>query len=132
MKRLVRLPKLEELRFPHYTTTKAESGHVRTTKRGFRALSRAASLRSVQYTPPANGDTEMPSLATITALFHFTNFVRITLSALWLPEMMCAVLLTEHRFEHLRCLELIGQDNSGDCICLHTDADLLPLVKPAH
>ena len=40
-------------------------------------------------------------------------------------------LFTQHRFEHLRCLELIAQDGGGCYFCPQTDACLLPLVKPA-
>ena len=131
IERLVQLPKMEELRFPEYTTTEPEDGCVRTTERGFRALSRADSLRSVQYTPPESYE-ETPSLAALTALFTLTNLTRLTVNALWLPEHVCVPLLTQHRFEHLRCLELIEQYISGTHFCPQSDAALLPLVKPAH
>ena len=48
----VQLPKLEELCFPEYSTTEEGGGRVRTSMKGFRALGRAASLRSIQYFPP--------------------------------------------------------------------------------
>ena len=132
IKQLVRLPKLEELCFPEYTMTKLRSGGVRTTSKGFRVFGSAASLRSVQYIPPQGHDMEPPSLAALTTLFTLTLLTRLTITALWLGEDECVPLLTQHRFEHLRCLELIEQDKLGNYLCPQSDTALLPLVKPAH
>ena len=76
--------------------------------------------------------TACNSLASLTAVFTLPNLVRLTLTAGWLPEWLCVQLFTQHRFVHLRCLELIAQEGSGDPLCPQTDAALLPLVKPVH
>ena len=137
IEQLVRLPRLEELRFPDYTISDQNEGCVETTEHGFRAFSQAASLRSVQYTPPERADGECyereepPSLTSLTALCSLTHLTRLTVGAHWLPEEACAQLFTQHRFVHLRCLELIAQyDGEGAC-CPQTDSALLALVKPA-
>ena len=132
IKQLVRLPKLEELRLPQYTPTRTKYGGVRTTESGFCAFSRAACLRAVQYVSPEGHDMEPPSLAALTALFTLTNLTRLTATASWLPEHVCVPLLTQHRFENLRCLELIEQDSAADYLCPQSNAALLPLVQPAH
>ena len=126
---LVQLPKLEELRFPRYVRSQMEG--MRTTARGFGAFSQATSLRSLYYSPPEGFDGDTPSLASLTAVFTLPNLTRLTVSAGWLNETTCLQLFTEHRFEHLRCLELIEQYGSGYYYCLQTDAALLPLVKAA-
>ena len=86
IERLVQLPKMEELRFPEYTTTKMWSGGARTTEQGFHEFCSAASLRSVQYTPPREYDMESPSLPALTTFFTLANLTRLTLSAVWLAE----------------------------------------------
>ena len=131
IRHLVQLPQLEELRFPEYYTTEECSGEVQTTAAGFATFNQAASLRSVQYTPPEGVDEETPSLASLTALFTLAHLTRLTLSAWWMDEDKCVQLFTQHRFEHLRCLELIKQYGCGSYHCPQTDAALLPLVKSA-
>ena len=128
----VQLPKLEELCFPEYSTQEEGGGRVRTTMRGFRALGKAASLRSIQYWPPEGGDEETPNLKELTHICSPTHLTRLTLSALWLTEDVCVQLLSQHLFVHLRCLELIPQYGCGYNFCPQTDNTLLPLVKPAH
>jgi len=133
IKHLVRLPRLEELRFPSYTRKGEDEDEcgVQTTERGFQAFTRAASLRSVQYTPPDGWDDQVPTVASLTALVTLSNLTRLTVNAQWLPEDACVQLFTQHRFDRLRCLELVAQYGCGDYICPQTDAALLPLVKPA-
>ena len=58
---LVQLPRLEELRFPDYCENKLEES-VHTTTEGFRALSQAASLRSLVYFPHEGVENRTPSL----------------------------------------------------------------------
>jgi len=112
IEQLVRLRRLEELCFPEYSWAGQawNDRRVRTTERGFRAFSKSASLRSVQYIPPErNADREVPSLTSLTALSALTNLTRLTIGAHWLDESTCVQLFTRHRFDHLRCLELMEQ-----------------------
>jgi len=133
IKQLVRLPRLEELCFPEYSLWDEDEGGVRTTGTGFRAFSKSATVRAVRYQPPANHDAETPTLPSLTALFTLSNLTRLTINAWWLPEEVSVQLFTQHRFDHLRCFELIAQCSCDDYyICPQTDAALLPLVKPAH
>ena len=123
---LVRLPALEELRFPDYLTTKTDGGRVLTSARGFRALSKAANLRAIYYSLSIGSDEEKPSQAALTSAFTLANLTRITISADWLVYK----LLVTHPFEHLRCLELIAQLRMADVCCPQNDAQLMPFVKP--
>ena len=129
---LIQLPKLEELSFSNYPMTEEGGGRVVTTSRGFRALSRAASLRSIQFRPSESRDEEIPSRASLTRLFTLSHLTRLTVNAWWLiEEDFVQQLLSQHRFDHLRCLELIAPYDCGPFFCPHTDAALFPLVKPA-
>jgi len=132
IRELVRLPRLVELRFPDYSVLNEEDNDgVRTTARGFRTFSQAPLLRSVQYISSQGGEEEVvPSLASLTALFTLTNLTRLTVGAHWLGERKCVQLFTQHRFDHLRCLELIAWYDCGFTRSPQTDVALLPLVKP--
>ena len=121
---LVRLPALEELRFPEYQTTDDGDG-VLTSTRGFRLFGKAAELRSVQYWPPEGGDAEFPSVVALTSLFTLANLTRLTINAFWPVDGLFV-----HHFQHLRCLELIQQYGCGCYFCPQTDELLMPLVKP--
>ena len=125
---LVRLPALEELRFPRYCCAPGRDAERRvlTSARGFRTFSKANKLRSIYYSPPQGEDKVKPSLAALTSVFTLANLTRLTLSATW----HLYPLLSDHHFEHLRCLELIAQDGYAGYLCPQTDAVLLPLVKP--
>ena len=127
---LLRLPALEELRFPSFLTADDSSQGEAATARGFRALSRATSLRSLQLAPVNGYHDDAPSLASLTCVFSIRSLSRLTVSAMWLTEQHCLQLLTEHHFAHLRCLELVEQYGRGYYVCPQTDAALLPLVKP--
>ena len=133
IEQLVQLPQLEELQFLSYPLT-GEGGSVQTTDRGFSALSQAASLRSVQYSPANRWEEGGLTVAALTSLLTITHLTRLTINAQWLLEEQWLEVhqLTHHRSVHLRCLELIEQRDVNDHICCeHTDAVLLPLVKPA-
>ena len=121
---LVRLPALEE-RFPLYLTAKAYCGGVLTSTTGFRTFSRAPKLRAIYYLPGDGEDGEMPSLVVLTAIFTVAHLTRLTMSAAWLIEGV----LSEHRFQHLRCLQLVPQCGNRN-FCPESDELLLPLVKP--
>ena len=127
---LVHLPRLEELRFTDYREDDTEE-RVLTTVKGFRAFGRAASLRSLVYSPREGGECKTPSLASLTAMFTLSGLVRLTLTAGWLTKAKCRELFTQHRYVHLRCLQLIAQYGSGCYVCPQTEASLRPLVKPA-
>ena len=122
---LVRLPALEELRFPEYLTTEEGGGGVLTSARGFRLLDKATKLRAIYYSPDEGADEDRPSLDTIASVHTFTNLTRITVSAFWPLDG-----LFTHHFPHLRCLELYRQYGCGYYFCPQTDDILLPLVKP--
>ena len=126
---LVQLPQLQELRFPDYSLDESEEG-VKTTVKGFASLGATTTLRSLVYSPERGGDCETPSLASLTAVFTLAHLTRLTVDAGWLYETVCVPLFTQHRFVHLRCLELIAMYSCGFCHCPQTDAALLPLVKP--
>ena len=123
---LVRLPALEELRFPHYQTTDPLGVHVQTSARGFLSFSEATKLRSIYYSPPERDSKKLPRVTAfpspVSALTHLT---RLTIPATWPVD----ELLSKHRFEHLRCLALLEQWSRG-FRCPQTDALLMPLVKP--
>ena len=142
IEQLVRLPRLEELRFPKYVNSNRPDAESRTIDDCLRACSSAASLRSVQYTRPDAADryqNVMPSLSALAALFTVGCITRLTFTAHWLRESSCVQLFTQHRFVHLRCLDLFSIYTrdwkaipTGDVLhCPQTDAALLPLVKPA-
>ena len=131
IEQIVQPLKLEEPRFREYTVPEHPAAGVRTTQNGFLALSRAASLRSIQYTPSQNWGREVPSLIALTALFTLTNLTRLSVSAAWLPEYVCVQLFAQHDFVHLRCLELVEQFTGSAFYCPQSDEALLPLVKPA-
>ena len=122
---LVRLPALEELRFPEYLTTEEGGGRVLTSDRGFHSLSKAAKLRAIYFTPPEGADEYFPSLEDPTTVLAFVNLTRITISAFWPIDS-----LLTHHFQHLRCLELVQQYGCGYYFCPQSDELLLPLVKP--
>ena len=126
---VVRLPALEELRFVEMVFKATDNRQeVLEPARGFRALGGAAKLRSIYYSPPErtpDWEDPIPSLASVTFLFSLINLVRITIPATWPID----GLLTHH-FQHLRCLELIGQFGDYGTSCPQTDAILIPLVKP--
>ena len=128
---LVRLPALEELRFPDCSCGASDEDYgAHSVTPRLHSLLQAAKLRSVYYSPPFCGsDGPMLNLSGLTSLFTLTNLIRITISA------ACSLDgVFTHRFEHLRCLELIQQhtqyDTDGCWRCPQTDDQLMPLVKP--
>ena len=129
---LVQLPQLQELRFEFYSNKEdGEYDGVQTTAKGFHTFSQAASLRSLFYSTLDVRRSSPPSLDSLTAVFTLTNLTRLTLNAYWLNEAVSVPLFTQHRFVHLRCLELVSQFDVWHHICPQTDVALLPLVKPA-
>ena len=135
---LVRLPLLEELRFPYYGRACKQSRlGVQTSVRGFRALSEARSLRSVYYSPSEGEEGRLPSCTSLGYVLRMEQLTRLTLPATWFLDGDAGwlPLLTQHRFAHLRCLELIEQSDSN-CggtwyVCPQSDSSLMPLIKHA-
>ena len=125
---LVRLPALEELRFPQYCCTPGRdvTQRVLTSARGFRTFSKATKLRASYYSPPSREDHVKPSLVAITSLLTLANLTRLTLSATW----HLYSLLSNHHFAHLRCFELFADDGYTWRECPQHDRMLMPLVKP--
>ena len=133
IEQFVQLPMLEELRLNNWLANdESEEERVRTTTAVLRALSTAPLLRSVQYRPPKNYN-KLPDLAALSAHFTLSGLVRLTIPCFWLTRHRdkCVQLLTQHRFEHLRCLELLTIHGNYSYIGPQTDFSLLPFVKPA-
>ena len=129
LEHIVQLPRLEELRVSDYTTKRGQ-GQAPTTTRGFLTLSTAVMLRSVHYSSVEGADEEPPSLASLIPLFTLAQLTRLSLPAWWMTESKCVQLFTQHRFEHLRCLELFRQSSVRSYLFPQTNAALLSLVKP--
>ena len=132
---LVRLPRLEELRFPAQSS-KAVGGEERrpTTEAGARAFHRATRLRCVQYASACWEQVDLPSapnVAALTAFFTLEHLTRLSVPAHWMDEARCEELFVQHRFPHLRCLELAPIVELEGGASPQTDAALLPLVQPA-
>ena len=134
---LVALPRLEELCFGGRFMFGVDPRGVRETVRGFRVLSRATSLRSVQYYPPNLWYEEIieqdaPDIyAALASVFTLTHLTRLTMLAFWLVEYEGVQPLSQ-LFPNLRCLELLVQVGDHLWARPHTDATFLPFVKPAH
>ena len=133
---LVAMPKLEELCFDGYSAVPVDHERVQKAVGGFRALSRATSLRSVVYWHHIVGyekrfDDVAPAIyAALAPVYTLTHLTRLTVPAFWLDAEMRELLLSQHHFPHLRCFELhLGNDGYN---CPQTDATLLPFVKPAN
>ena len=128
---LVQLSRLEELRFPRYSTNDGGES-VETTAEGFAILGAMTSLRSLVFSPPEGNDQKMPTSGSLAAMFNLNHLTRLTLNAWWLKGERGTQLFTRHLFVHLRCLELIAQYGGGYFFCPQTDSALLSLVKPTH
>ena len=135
---LVAIPKVEELCFGSHSVHSVGTEGVQEMVRGFEALQTAASLRSVQYRHPdlvhdeAFHYTTPRSYVALASIFNLTHLTRLTVPAFWLDEEMAVQLISQHRFPHLRCLELqVLEDGYRFYVCPQTDATLLLFVKPA-
>ena len=128
---IVQLTRLEELRVSGYISSQRSNGQAPTMAEGYSSFTDAALLRFRRYAPAEDIDEEPPSLASLTALFTLAQLTRLTLPAWWMDPARCQLLFSQHRFEHLRCLELIKQICLRNYLFPQTDASLLPLIRPA-